>query len=222
MYVWMDMDGFRYFQSMPENENMQNVICFYIAFSFDIYMMRCGMVRFGLVWYDDVDDDDDDENAMFRIYTYCSVHCCMYVYKNAVMCHFHGNHVPNSILYFHYVNRLIRFIGDHCQSPSPLIDSKLRLWGANYQFSLIFVIFFFSEFIQAKRNTIYSLIFFFVCTMDLPSYRGFVECSQQLLFSYFHWKHFLTIKSRNNFFCAVFIWICELLLFFSHHHQNRG
>lgn len=91
----------RYFQSMPENENMQNVI----PFPFDIY---------DAMWYDDADDNDDDggddgndETAMFGRF-YARIHYTVFVYKSAVMCHFHGNHVSNALplslffVYSHY------------------------------------------------------------------------------------------------------------------------
>lgn len=149
---------FDIFNRCPENENMQNVI----PFPFDVYDALCGMMRW--CW-----------RRRRPWWWKCNVQNIIYsntvfVYKSAVMCHFHGNHVSNSpslsLTYFHYANWLIRFIGDHCQSL--LIEAKC-VYGRIINFR-IFVIFFLDS--SKQKETLFILQFLPSFTVDVSELPG--------------------------------------------------
>lgn len=199
-YGWMWM-VFRYFQSMPGK--WKHAKCYPIS----IRCIWCGMMRW--CWR---------RRRPCWWWWKCNVQNIIYsntvfVYKSAVMCHFHGNHVSNSLsLSLPHLLSLCELFDPFHRGPLPIaIDrSEMRLW-ANYQFS--YICYFFPGFVQAKRNTIYSLIsplFYCGCVRTT---RGFAENTlDSLPFSDFHWKQFfLSLFSFGFANCCFFL---------SYHHRG--
>lgn len=122
---------------------------------------------------------------------------------------FHGNHVPNSI-YFHHLNRLIRFIGDQCQSPyhpsrSFVIDRRNAFMDKLSIF--VYLSSFFSYHIHPSRKSALVILqcFFpdFIVEWIRMSYHGFFE-QFPFLFSFSLVETFFSPENLEIFF--FYIW----------------
>lgn len=173
-YIWVDADGFSIFSI--DAGKWKHAKCYPIS-------MRCGMMRW--CW-----GRWRPRRRRRWWWWKCNVQNIIYsntlfVYKSAVMCHFHGNHVSNSLSlsYFHYAKRLIRFIGDHCQSL--LIDAKC-VYGRIINFR-IFVMFFFWIHPSKKKHYLFFNIFPLVLWIG-PSCPGVLW---KILSTTFHFQIFI-------------------------------